>query len=155
MGRCSVLVANKTNPGRESQRKLGWLLLPREEGWQMCSKELSERKMHGIEKMKPTQKQGKFLPCVLSSICADSRVPGRDGLASKNASLMVKASNWISCMWFAVIHSEMASFMSPLGFAGALGCRYPSGTGIHVQLPERPFEGDRRALFLPGRSKTP
>lgn len=38
----------------------------------MCSKELSERKMHGTEKMKPTQKQGRFCPCVLSSICADS-----------------------------------------------------------------------------------
>lgn len=30
-----------------------------------------ERKMHSIEKMEPTRKQGRSRPCVLSSICAD------------------------------------------------------------------------------------
>lgn len=45
--------------------------------------------------------------------------------------------------------------MSLLGFAGALGCRYPPGTGIHVQLPAGPFERDRRAVFLPGRGTAP
>lgn len=67
-----VLVANEREPGRKSQRKQGWLLLLKEKGCQMCLKQLSERKMHSIEKMRSTQKQGRFPPCLLSSICADS-----------------------------------------------------------------------------------
>lgn len=35
-----------------SKRKPSWLLLPKGEGWQMCAKLLSERKMQGTEQLK-------------------------------------------------------------------------------------------------------
>lgn len=61
MGRCSVLVANERNPGRERQRKLGWLLLLKEEGWQMCSKELWRERCMALRKWSPLRGRADFI----------------------------------------------------------------------------------------------
>lgn len=61
---------------KETQREgakgswVGFCCCRRRDG--RCVQRSYQGKMHGFEKMKPTQKQGRFSPCVLSSICADS-----------------------------------------------------------------------------------
>lgn len=47
-----MMASCETPRERRSKRKPSWLLVPKEEGWQMCEKELLERKMRGTEKMK-------------------------------------------------------------------------------------------------------
>lgn len=98
--RSHLMAQCETPRGRRSKRKRSWLLVPKEEGWQMCAKELSETKARGTEKMKATFTWQISAVASYPAFVLTVEFLAEMVLHLKTASLIVKASSWICCTWF-------------------------------------------------------